>query len=123
MAGRTHNVAAQATTLGKRFANAGEELLQAYRRVDELLARYPLRGIKGPVGTQQDMLDLLGDEATVDRLEASVLAHLGFGSTPRTSARSIPARSTSTSCRPSFRQWRGRRRSHSRSGSWPATSW
>jgi adenylosuccinate lyase len=81
MAGRTHNVAAQATTLGKRFANAGEELLQAYRRIDELLARYPLRGIKGPVGTQQDMLDLLGDEATVDRLEASVLAHLGFGST------------------------------------------
>jgi adenylosuccinate lyase len=81
MAGRTHNVAAQATTLGKRFANAGEELLQAYRRVDELLVRYPLRGIKGPVGTQQDMLDLLGDEATVDRLEASVLAHLGFGST------------------------------------------
>jgi adenylosuccinate lyase len=80
MAGRTHNVAAQATTLGKRFANAGEELLQAYRRVDELLARYPLRGIKGPVGTQQDMLDLLGDEAAVDRLEASVLTHLGFGS-------------------------------------------
>ncbi|MBN2624947.1 MAG: hypothetical protein JXA83_16325, partial [Acidimicrobiales bacterium] len=29
MAGRSHNVAAQATTLGKRFANAGEELLQA----------------------------------------------------------------------------------------------
>jgi adenylosuccinate lyase len=81
MAGRTHNVAAQATTLGKRFANAGEELLQAYRRVDELLASYPLRGIKGPVGTQQDMLDLLGDEAAVDRLESSVLAHLGFGST------------------------------------------
>jgi adenylosuccinate lyase len=81
MAGRTHNVAAQATTLGKRFANAGEELLQAYARVDGLLARYPLRGIKGPVGTQQDMLELLGDEATLDRLEASVLAHLGFGST------------------------------------------
>ncbi|HET6832964.1 MAG TPA: adenylosuccinate lyase [Acidimicrobiales bacterium] len=80
MTGRTHNVAAQATTLGKRFANAGEELLQAYRRVDELLARYPLRGIKGPVGTQQDMLDLLGDEATVDKLEASVLEHLGFAS-------------------------------------------
>jgi adenylosuccinate lyase len=80
MTGRTHNVPAQATTLGKRFATAGEELLQAYRRVAELLARYPLRGIKGPVGTQQDMLDLLGDEATVDRLEASVLEHLGFGS-------------------------------------------
>jgi adenylosuccinate lyase len=78
MAGRSHNVAAQATTLGKRFANAGEELLYAFGRVEELLARYPLRGIKGPVGTQQDMLDLLGSADKVDRLEAAVLGHLGF---------------------------------------------
>ena len=80
MAGRSHNVPAQATTLGKRFANAGEELLQAYHRVEDLLAAYPLRGIKGPVGTQQDQLDLFGGEAdAVDRLEQAVLAHLGFG--------------------------------------------
>jgi adenylosuccinate lyase len=81
MAGRSHNVAAQATTLGKRFANAGEELLQALRRVDELLERYPLRGIKGPVGTQQDMLDLLGSPEQVDALEERVAAHLGFSAT------------------------------------------
>ena len=79
--GRSHNVAAQATTLGKRFANAGEELLQALHRVEELLARYPLRGIKGPVGTQQDMLDLLGDPAKVEQLEAAVATHLGFDAT------------------------------------------
>ncbi|MDD9368677.1 MAG: adenylosuccinate lyase [Acidimicrobiales bacterium] len=80
MAGRSHNVAAQAMTLGKRFANAGEELLQAYHRVTDLLTRYPLRGIKGPVGTQQDQLDLLGgDPDKVDRLEEAVLRHLGFG--------------------------------------------
>ncbi|MFA9431351.1 adenylosuccinate lyase [Egicoccus sp. AB-alg2] len=78
VAGRSHNVPAQATTLGKRFANAGEELLQATQRIEELLVRYPLRGIKGPVGTQQDMLDLLGDAARVDRLEARVQEHLGF---------------------------------------------
>lgn len=78
MAGRSHNVAAQATTLGKRFANAGEELLQAFLRVEDLLDRYPLRGIKGPVGTRQDMLDLLGDPAAVDRLEQLVAGHLGF---------------------------------------------
>src|SRR5699024_9165991 len=59
MAGRSHNVAAQATTLGKRFASAAQELLLAIERVEELLARYPLRGIKGPMGTAQDMLDLL----------------------------------------------------------------
>jgi adenylosuccinate lyase len=79
--GRSHNVAAQATTLGKRFANAGEELLQALRRVEELLDRYPLRGIKGPVGTQQDMLDLLGSAEAVERLEAAVAEHLGFAAT------------------------------------------
>jgi adenylosuccinate lyase len=81
MAGRSHNVAAQATTLGKRFANAGEELLQALRRVEELLARYPLRGMKGPVGTQQDMLDLLGSADKVEALEQAVARHLGFEAT------------------------------------------
>ena len=81
MAGRSHNVAAQATTMGKRFANAGEELLQALARVEELLARYPLRGVKGPVGTQQDMLDLLGRPERVAELEAAVARHLGFDAT------------------------------------------
>jgi|TARA_B100000809_G_scaffold258731_3_gene302424 adenylosuccinate lyase len=79
MAGRSHNVAAQATTLGKRFANAAEELLVAHRRLVDLLAAYPLRGIKGPVGTQQDMLDLFdGDADRVAELERRVAAHLGF---------------------------------------------
>ena len=79
MVGRSHNVAAQATTLGKRFATAAEELLAANRRVEDLLAAYPLRGLKGPVGTQQDQLDLLdGDRDALDRLEAMVAEHLGF---------------------------------------------
>ncbi len=79
MAGRSHNVAAQATTLGKRFASAAEELLVAYERLADLLTRYPLRGIKGPVGTAQDQLDLLdGDAARLAGLEQRVAAHLGF---------------------------------------------
>jgi adenylosuccinate lyase len=82
IAGRSHNVPAQATTLGKRFANTGEELLQALGRVEDLLDRYPLRGIKGPVGTQQDMLDLLeGDEDRLDELEQRVARFLGFSRT------------------------------------------
>ena len=56
-----HNVAAQATTLGKRFATGGRRAAAWPSRASSpLLARYPLRGIKGPVGTGQDMLDLLG---------------------------------------------------------------
>ena len=79
MAGRSHNVPAQATTLGKRFATVADELLIAHRRLDELIARYPLRGIKGPVGTAQDMLDLFGGSASkLASLEQKVADHLGF---------------------------------------------
>ncbi len=79
MVGRSHNVAAQATTLGKRFASAADELLIALTRLEELIARYPLRGIKGPMGTAQDMLDLLdGDAARLAALESKVAGHLGF---------------------------------------------
>lgn len=79
MAARTHNVAAQPTTLGKRFANVGEELLIAYQRLDDLVGRYPLRGLKGPVGTQADLLSLFdGATGPIDELEARVATHLGL---------------------------------------------
>ncbi len=79
MVGRSHNVAAQATTLGKRFATTAEELLVAHNRIVDLLASYPLRGLKGPVGTQQDQVDLFdGDTTRVDELERRVAGHLGF---------------------------------------------
>ncbi|HET7356726.1 MAG TPA: adenylosuccinate lyase [Nocardioidaceae bacterium] len=79
MAGRSHNVAAQATTLGKRFATVADELLVALERLEGLIGRYPLRGIKGPVGTAQDMLDLLdGNAAALASLEQRVASHLGF---------------------------------------------
>jgi adenylosuccinate lyase len=79
IAGRSHNVPAQVTTLGKRFASAAEELLLAYERLDDLIGRYPLRGIKGPVGTAADQLDLLGGEgARLYELERWVAEHLGF---------------------------------------------
>ncbi len=79
MAGRSHNVAAQVTTLGKRFATVGEEMLLGFDRIDALIATYPLRGIKGPVGTQQDQLDLFdGDRSKVEELDRRVAEHLGF---------------------------------------------
>lgn len=77
--GRTHNVPAQPTTLGKRLSMFGQELLIAFTRLEELLNRYPVRGLKGAVGTQLDQLTLLGgDSNKVDQLESRVLKHLGF---------------------------------------------
>ncbi len=78
IAGRSHNVAAQVTTLGKRFASAAEELLFAYERLENLIARYPMRGIKGPVGSAQDSVDLLGSEKNHQKLEEQIAKHLGF---------------------------------------------
>jgi adenylosuccinate lyase len=80
LTGRSHNVPAQTTTLGKRFASCADELLVSLERLEDLLERYPLRGIKGPVGTSQDMLDLLdGQSDRLGDLESSVASHLGFG--------------------------------------------
>ena len=78
IAGRSHNVPAQITTLGKRFASAAEELLFAFERLESLEARYPMRGIKGPVGTSQDSIDLLGSSQSHQALEAEIANDLGF---------------------------------------------
>ncbi|MDE0654457.1 MAG: adenylosuccinate lyase [bacterium] len=79
---RTHNVPAQVTTFGRRFAAAGEELITAAGRLEARLEDYPLRGLKGPVGTQADLLALFGgDPSKVDALEAALAARLGFART------------------------------------------
>ena len=78
IAGRSHNVPAQITTLGKRFASAAEELLFAYERLASLQDRYPMRGIKGPVGTAQDSIDLLGSSKSHQALEMEIANDLGF---------------------------------------------
>lgn len=78
IAGRSHNVPAQITTLGKRFASSAEELLFAHERLTSLLDRFPIRGIKGPVGTAQDSIDLLGSSKAHHQLEEMIAADLGF---------------------------------------------
>jgi len=79
MVGRSHNVAAQVTTLGKRFASCAEELLFANTSLKELIARLPLRGIKGPVGTSQDVISAMGKD--FEKLEKSIADQFGFENT------------------------------------------
>ena len=79
MVGRSHNVAAQVTTLGKRFASCAEELLFAHASLKELIARLPLRGIKGPVGTSQDAFSAMGKDFKA--LEKSIADQFGFENT------------------------------------------
>ena len=77
---RTHNVAAQLSTVGKRWAMFGEECLGAFRELEHLIQSYPARGLKGAVGTQLDQLRLFGGDASmVATLESEVVRHLGLG--------------------------------------------
>ncbi|MCK5739835.1 adenylosuccinate lyase [bacterium] len=79
LTGRTHNVAAQLTTWGKRLAMFGQDMLLAFQQFEHAAAHYPLRGIKGAVGTQLDQLTLFnGDAKKVDSLEEKIARFLGF---------------------------------------------
>ncbi len=75
---RTHHQAAQPTLLGRRFSMWAEELMFHLEDFEHFIEVYPLRGIKGPVGTQFDMLSLLGDDKKVSKLEGHVANLLGF---------------------------------------------
>ncbi|MCH5284861.1 MAG: adenylosuccinate lyase [Akkermansiaceae bacterium] len=78
-AARTHNVAAQASTIGKRVAMFGEELVHWVHAWLSMMERYRVRGIKGAVGTQLDQLSLFGKNAdVVQELETRICSHLGI---------------------------------------------
>ena len=76
---RTHNVAAQPTTFGKRISMFGEELLIAFQNLESIVSSFPVRGLKGAVGTQMDQLSLFnGDTSKVASLDEQVREHLGL---------------------------------------------
>jgi adenylosuccinate lyase len=81
MAARTHHQAAQPTLLGRRFAMWAEELHTHLADYEAYLDSYPLRGIKGAVGTQFDMANLLGSPEKASLLEEKVAQSLGFKET------------------------------------------
>ncbi|MGA0083154.1 MAG: adenylosuccinate lyase [Candidatus Nanopelagicales bacterium] len=81
MVGRSHNVAAQVTTLGKRFATCAQELLFSLSSLEELIARLPLRGLRGPVGTGQDQIATLGSIKDLNKLEEKLAKEYGFENT------------------------------------------
>jgi len=76
---RTHNVAAQQTTMGKRMAMFGEELLLALGALESISSRYAVRGLKGAVGTQMDQISLFdGNVDQALKLEDAIAKHLGI---------------------------------------------
>jgi len=79
ISGRTHNVAAQPTTFGKRISMYVEELSRGFERLEALVDTYAVRGLKGAVGTQLDSLTLFENDAEkVAQLEEAVVNHLGI---------------------------------------------
>lgn len=74
---RTHHQPAQMTLLGRRFSMWAEELLHHIEAFERFIENYPLRGIKGPTGTQLDLLSLLGSEEKIKQFEAIMAKKLG----------------------------------------------
>ena len=75
--GRTHHAAAQPPTLGKRIAMFGQEMLLAFSRLEQLIQRYPLRGLQGAVGTGLDQLTLLdGNVEKLSKLQQNIVSYL-----------------------------------------------
>jgi adenylosuccinate lyase len=81
LVGRSHNVAAQVTTVGKRFATCGEELLFSLTALEELINRLPLKGLKGPVGSGQDGISALGSANDLAKMEETIEKEFGFDNT------------------------------------------
>jgi len=81
LVGRSHNVAAQVTTVGKRFATCGEELLFSLTALEELINRLPLKGLKGPVGSGQDGISALGSAKDLTKMEETIEKEFGFENT------------------------------------------
>ncbi|NCV45012.1 MAG: diaminopimelate decarboxylase, partial [Actinobacteria bacterium] len=77
MVARTHNIPAQVTTMARRSATWMEELLFAIRHLEDLQNRLPLRGIKGPIGTGEDLNDLFGDG--YQDIESEIAAAIDYG--------------------------------------------
>jgi adenylosuccinate lyase len=81
LVGRSHNVAAQVTTVGKRFATCGEELLFSLTALEQLINRLPLRGLKGPVGSGQDGISALGSAKDLTKMEETIEKEFDFENT------------------------------------------
>jgi adenylosuccinate lyase len=81
LVGRSHNVAAQVTTVGKRFATCAEELLFSFTSLVELINRLPLRGLKGPVGSGADGISALGSAKDLTKMEEAIAKEFGFENT------------------------------------------
>ena len=75
---RTHHQAAQPTLLGRRFAMWAEELWVHLVEFEAFIDSYPFRGIKGAVGTQFDMVNLLGSNEKALELEQDIAKMFGF---------------------------------------------
>ncbi|MDP2471276.1 MAG: adenylosuccinate lyase [Candidatus Palauibacterales bacterium] len=79
--GYTHWQPAQPTTVGKRAALWLHDLLLDVEQVDRALGELRFRGARGTTGTEDTFLELLGDGAKVDELNARLASHFGFEGT------------------------------------------
>ncbi|MFH1779591.1 MAG: adenylosuccinate lyase [Candidatus Micrarchaeota archaeon] len=74
----THGQVAEPTTLGYRYANYAQSLLESLSEIDRLEKGLKGKGLKGAVGTSASYAGLLGSEAKAEEMERQVLKELGL---------------------------------------------
>lgn len=75
--GRTHNVPAQITTIGKKFAILANEVLQGYRALEYEIESFKFKGIKGAIGSNQDGLQIFKLD-DLQKIELELAQMYGF---------------------------------------------
>lgn len=76
--GFTHLQPAEPTTLGYRFAQWAQDLLEDWHALGAVRDSLRCKGLRGAVGTSASYLELLGTVERVHELERRVLAKLGL---------------------------------------------
>jgi len=76
--GFTHLQPAEPTTLGYRFAQYANDLLDDAHALDHLLSHLRTKGMKGATGTSAGYVELLGSIEDAHTMERHVMEHLGL---------------------------------------------
>lgn len=74
----THFQKAQLTTVGKRFTMWNHDIVLDLEEINHLIEKLPFKGIKGTVGSEDSILQLLGTSEKCNQLNTMLMNYYNF---------------------------------------------